>query len=110
LHITKRKKPIPLNELQAMIDKDKTINDDIRKVLLYFENIGLAVNHDVADFGMVYDINGTGVIHVYELFSEYINNDRAGNPRTWKGIDDLVKRLTKERSRLPVSTDPTMFG
>jgi hypothetical protein len=100
LNLRDRKAPIPLKELDDTIAKDKTINDDMRIILTYLENIGLAVKHKVADFEMIYDINGTDIIRFCEIFSEYITRARGGNPRVWKNIDGLKDRLLKEHDRL----------
>jgi hypothetical protein len=43
----------------------------MRIVLLYFENMGLAVHYNVADFGMIYDVNGTAATRFFELFVNF---------------------------------------
>lgn len=109
LNVGNRKDRIPWKDLEATIAGDKTINDDMRTVLLYLENIGLAVKYNVADFQMIYDINGTDIIRFCEIFSEYIERSKGGNPRVWQNIEGLKLRLLQERDRLraiPISNSP----
>lgn len=109
LDVGNRKNRIPWKDLEATIATDKTINDDMRTVLLYLENIGLAVKYNVADFHMIYDINGTDIIRFCEIFSEYIERSRGGNPRVWQNVEGLKLRLLQERDRLravPISHSP----
>lgn len=90
---------IPWDQLKAKIDADQTIHDDLRTILIYIENIGLAVRYDVADFSMIYDLNGTDIILFCEIYRAYIDQTKGGNPRIWNNVDSLLSRLTRESKR-----------
>jgi hypothetical protein len=110
LDVSQRKNRIPWKDFDAAIAKDKTIIADMRTILLYLENIGLAIKHNVADFEMIYDMNGTDIIRFCEIFSEYIEHQKGGNPRVWQNVDGLKVRLLQERDRLRAIPIPSRFG
>jgi hypothetical protein len=88
---------IPWKELENKIAANPTIRDDLNTILIYIEHMGLAVRHDVADFRMIYDINGTEIIFLCDILREYIDVTRRDNPRIWQNVDSLVAQLVKER-------------
>lgn len=100
LSLGDRNVTVPLNELVEAMDKDPTSYSDMQVVLVYLESVGLAVNHNVANFEIIYDILGTEIIKFCEVFSEYIKRDQEPNPRIWTNIDYLNSRFLQERDRL----------
>lgn len=100
LSLGDRNAAVPLNELIAAMEKDRTSYSDMQVLLVYLESVGLAVDHNVADFEIIYDILGTEIIKFCVLFSEYIKRAQQRNPRVWKNIDYLNSRFLQERDRL----------
>jgi hypothetical protein len=88
---------IPLAEFAAAAKRNQNFKDDMLIILIYLENIGLAVHHNVADLTVIYDINGNEIIRFGDIFREYIEATKEGNPRMWQNIDRLIKRLSDER-------------
>jgi len=88
--------PIPLADFTAAVKRNQKIKDDMRTVLIYLENIGLAVYHNIADVAVIYDMNGTDIIRFGKIFREYIDASRGGNKRVWQNIDRLLVRLVDE--------------
>lgn len=91
---------IPWSQFEAAAGKEgATLHQDMQAILIYIENIGLAVRHNVADFGVLYDMNGTDTILFCEMHREYIDTTRlqAGNPRLWRNVDHLARRYADER-------------
>jgi hypothetical protein len=100
LNLRDRNDAVPLNELDEVMNADRTSFSDMQIVLVYLESVGLAVDHNVADFQIIYDILGTEIIRFCVVFSEYIKREQKSNPRVWKNIDYLNNRFLEERHRL----------
>jgi hypothetical protein len=100
LGLRDRKDAVPLGELDTAMERDRTSYADMQTVLVYLESVGLAVDHNVADFEIIYDILGTEIIQFCVVFSDYIKREQTGNPRVWKNIDYLNGRFLQERDRL----------
>jgi hypothetical protein len=98
---------IPIAEFKAAEQRNAKIKEDMRTILTYLENMGLAVYHNVADVKVIYDMNGTDIIRFGNIYREYIDDSKGGNERVWQNVDRLIVRLVDEDGTRRGALGPT---
>lgn len=101
-------------ELTAIDDAIKdcpTIEFDIRYILSYYENIGLAYDKGIIDAKTIYNMKQGALIKFYKQFTLYIEDARtaSGNDSLWINFTDLAEKW-KDKNKNTSNEEKKLLG
>lgn len=104
-NLFKKKEPIPIDEINALIDEDRvdedtdsTLLSDILTLLAHWENMALAIYSGVADEDVCFEmVAGTMIQHV-KVFRNFIDDRKESNDRAYYYLLKLRRRWEERLS------------
>jgi len=104
-NLFKKKEPIPMNEIEKIIEEDRadentdsTLLSDILTLLAHWENMALAIYSGVADEDVCFEmVAGTMIQHV-KVFRNFIDDRKASNDRAYYYLLKLRRRWEEKLS------------
>lgn len=97
----RKRRTAAINEIEQLIKKDQHLFSDIKTVLAHWENMALAMECDVVDVDVTFNmVGGTFVNHV-KVFKEFIDDNKRRNPRAYYHLLNLSDKWEKQLGPTP---------